>query len=179
MASPVPGNPLRRNIVAADGARYRLLEVDWMSAEPVRTVAPPVDRGDEGPIVQAALAAPQVRGLAAWIRFPASRRPRRVIACRSSTSATRGGPGTDSAPQSWNWTATCASSRASCVRSAMTDVGDLPESSEHDVEGREAPPPRAARRAKPRRVSVLSQRESCWHRPWARESEFPDARLRP
>ena len=73
MASPVPGNPLRRNIVAADGTRYRLLEVDWLSAEPVRTFAPPVDRGDVGPIVQAALAAPQVRGLAAWIRFPAYR----------------------------------------------------------------------------------------------------------
>ena len=73
MASPVLGNPLRRNIVVAGGTRYRLLEVDWLSAEPVRITAPPVDRGDEGPIVQAALAAPHVRGLAAWKRFPAYR----------------------------------------------------------------------------------------------------------
>ncbi len=73
MASPVPGNPLRRNIVVASGTRYRLLEVDWSSAEPVRITAPPVDWGGEGPIVQAALAAPHVRGLATWKRFPAYR----------------------------------------------------------------------------------------------------------
>ena len=73
MASPAPGNPLRHNLVVAGGERYRLLEVDWLSAEPVRIAAPSVDRGQEGPIVQAALAAPHIRGLVAWMRFPAYR----------------------------------------------------------------------------------------------------------
>lgn len=73
MASPAPGNPLRRNIVAAFDTRYHLMEVDWLSAEPVRIAAPSIDRGAEGPIVQAALGAPHVRGLAAWKRFPAYR----------------------------------------------------------------------------------------------------------
>lgn len=73
MASPVPGNPLRRHVVAAGETRYHLMEVDWLSTEPVGIAAPPIDRGAEGPIVQAALAAPRVRGLAAWTRFPAYR----------------------------------------------------------------------------------------------------------
>lgn len=73
MASPSPGNPFRRNVLVAGRSRYLLLDVDWLASERIRTSAPPVDRGNVDAVVQAALAAPHVKGLAAWARFPAYR----------------------------------------------------------------------------------------------------------
>lgn len=73
MASPAPGNPLRRDVVVADAGHYHFLEVDWLSADPIRVTRPSVERGGETPVTRAALAAPHVRGLAVWKRFPAYR----------------------------------------------------------------------------------------------------------
>lgn len=73
MAGPAPGNPLRRDVVAADAERYHFLRVNWLSAETVRFAYPSIDRGRESPVTRAALAAPQVRGLNTWKRFPAYR----------------------------------------------------------------------------------------------------------
>lgn len=73
MAGPAPGNPFRRDIVVADAERYHFLEVNWLAAESIRFAHPSIDRGPEGPVTQAALAAPQVRGLNSWKRLPAYR----------------------------------------------------------------------------------------------------------
>ena len=71
MASPAPGNPFRRDIVVADAEHYHFLDLDWLAAEPIRIATRSIERGPPGPVTEAALAAMQVRGLAAWIRFPA------------------------------------------------------------------------------------------------------------
>ena len=73
LASPVAGNPFRRDIVAADREDYHFLEIDWLADEPIRTVGPSIPRGVDGPAVRAALSAPHIRGLANWLRFPAYR----------------------------------------------------------------------------------------------------------
>lgn len=71
LASPVAGNPLRRDIVAMDAEHYHFLQVDWLADEPIRTVGSSIARGVDGPVVRAALSAPHVRGLANWLRYPA------------------------------------------------------------------------------------------------------------
>lgn len=73
LAGPAPGNPFRRDIVVADAEHYHFLEVNWLSTESIRFTYPSIDRGREGPVTQAALAAPQVRGLNNWKRLPAYR----------------------------------------------------------------------------------------------------------
>ena len=71
MASPAPGNPLRRDIVVADAAHYHFLELDWLSDPPLRAVGGAIPRGARDPVVEAALTAPHVWGLSTWMRFPA------------------------------------------------------------------------------------------------------------
>ncbi len=71
LAIPVPGNPFRRGIVAVYPDVYRFHELDWLASPPLRQTADPVPRGPEGPIVEAALTAPHVWGMAVWKRFPA------------------------------------------------------------------------------------------------------------
>ena len=73
MASPAPGNPLRRDIVVADAEHYHFLEVDWLAGEPIRISLPSIERGGDDPVARAALTAPHVWGLAIWTRFPAFR----------------------------------------------------------------------------------------------------------
>ena len=73
MAGPAPGNPFRRDIVAADEVNYHFLELNWLSSESIRFTHPSIERGREGPVTEAALAAPQVKGLNTWKRFPAYR----------------------------------------------------------------------------------------------------------
>ena len=73
MAGPAPGNPFRRDIVVADDLNYHFLELDWLSAESIRFTHPSIERGREGPVTRAALAAPHVKGLNNWKRFPAYR----------------------------------------------------------------------------------------------------------
>ncbi len=71
LAIPVPGNVFRRGIVAVYPDTYRFFELDPLAAPPLRRTAAPRPRGPEGPIVEAALTAPHVRGMAVWKRFPA------------------------------------------------------------------------------------------------------------
>lgn len=71
LAIPAPGNPFRRGIVAADREGYRFYELDWLSDPHLRRVAEPLPRGPEGPVTEAALTAPHVRGFSIWKRFPA------------------------------------------------------------------------------------------------------------
>ena len=73
MASPAPGNPFRRDILVAAHGRYHFLEVDWLGREAIRATNPSIERGPYGAVTRAALAAPHVKGLAQWKRFPAYR----------------------------------------------------------------------------------------------------------
>ena len=69
-AMPVPAEPLRRSVIVVSGSRYLFVPVDW-TAGPAPGVEPTVfDRGAEGPAVEAALRAPFVQGVRAWLRFP-------------------------------------------------------------------------------------------------------------
>ena len=70
MASPVPGNPFRRNIVVADAEHYHFLELDWLRAEPIRISNRAIARGPDNAITQAALRDPRISGFATWTRFP-------------------------------------------------------------------------------------------------------------
>ena len=70
MAGPLPANPFVRDIVVADADHYHFLELDWLRADPIRVASPAVQRGRGDPIVAAALRAPQVQGIRAWLRFP-------------------------------------------------------------------------------------------------------------
>ena len=71
MAGPLPATPFRRDIVVVDADHYHFLELDWLARERIRVASPAIERGPRGPVVEAALTAPQVRGLATWMRFPA------------------------------------------------------------------------------------------------------------
>ena len=71
LASPAPANPWRRDIIVADGAHYHFLELDWLADPPLRAVGGSIPRGKRDAVVEAALTAPHVRGLATWMRFPA------------------------------------------------------------------------------------------------------------
>ena len=71
LASPAPANPWRRDIIVADAAHYHFLELDWLSDPPLRAVGGSIPRGARDPVVDAALTAPHVWGLATWMRLPA------------------------------------------------------------------------------------------------------------
>ena len=110
LAIPVPGNVFRRGIVAVYPDVYRFYELDWLAAPPLRQTAHPVPRGPDGPVVEAALTAPHVRGMAVWKRFPAYTvdRDRRRLASSSPsrTCATRAAPARASAAPPYTSTAT-------------------------------------------------------------------------
>ena len=89
MAGPAPGNPLRRDIIVADAEKYHFLEVNWLLAESIRFTHPSIERGREDPVTKAALAAPQVKGLNNWKRFPAYRVQRTENGYRVSISDVR------------------------------------------------------------------------------------------
>ena len=69
MADPLPARPFVRNIVVADADHYHFLELDWLRSERIRVSSPALERRG-GPVVDAALAAPQARGIRGWRRFP-------------------------------------------------------------------------------------------------------------
>jgi inner membrane protein len=75
LSGPVPGNPLVRDGVvkgasATGAATYRFFEIDPLADETFVEPHPGVDVDQPGPIVKAAMAAPQVRGFRNWVRFP-------------------------------------------------------------------------------------------------------------
>ena len=71
MAGPAPATPFVRNIIVVDAEHYHFLELHWLAADRIRATSPAIERGPRGPVVEAALTAPHVRGLATWMRFPA------------------------------------------------------------------------------------------------------------
>lgn len=71
MAGPLPANPFVRDIVVADESHYHFLELNWLDSEPIQIAGPPVPRGPDGPVVDAARTATHIQGLLTWIRFPA------------------------------------------------------------------------------------------------------------
>ena len=72
MVGPVPARPFARDVIARDEEHYHFIELDWARDERFSISHPPVPVGSQDdPIVEAALHAPSVRGLRAWLRFPA------------------------------------------------------------------------------------------------------------
>ena len=70
MVSPIPADPFRRDVLVADDLHYHQLRFDWLATDHVRPRGGGVPIGDHHPAAAAALAAPSVRGLATWARFP-------------------------------------------------------------------------------------------------------------
>jgi len=70
MVSPRPADPFRRDVLFADDQHYHRLTYDWLASERVRPRGPETAIGDRHPAAMAALAAPGLRGFAAWTRFP-------------------------------------------------------------------------------------------------------------
>jgi hypothetical protein len=69
-AMPVPAEPLRRSVIVVAGDRYLFLPVTWTTG-PAPGIEPAVfERGAQDPAVDAALAAPFIQGVRAWLRFP-------------------------------------------------------------------------------------------------------------
>jgi len=69
-AMPVPAEPLRRSVIVVSPGRYLFVPVTW-TAGPSPGIEPTAfERGARDPAVEAALAAPFVRGVRAWLRFP-------------------------------------------------------------------------------------------------------------
>lgn len=101
MAGPLPANPFKRDVIVLVPIRYEFVEVDWLTggAGRFRISHPSLPREEPGPIVQAALEAPQVKGFVNWLRFPTYRVEEqadgyRVILQDVRYSRTRNGIGT-------------------------------------------------------------------------------------
>jgi len=75
VASPLAANPFTRDVIVLLPGRYEFIELDWLAGEAgrFRTSHPPIPREAPNPIVQAALAAPGVKGFVNWLRFPTYR----------------------------------------------------------------------------------------------------------
>jgi inner membrane protein len=72
-AGPLPVNPFARDVIALVPGRYLFVEVDWLAGPRFHFSHEPLPREEPGPVVQAALAAPDVRGFTRWMRFPSWR----------------------------------------------------------------------------------------------------------
>jgi inner membrane protein len=101
MAGPLPANPFLRDVIVLTPGRYEFVEVNWLGGEEglFHISHPPLPRDMTHPAVQAALAAPQVRGFANWLRFPTHRMEQtaegyRVVLQDVRYSRTRNGIGT-------------------------------------------------------------------------------------
>lgn len=69
-ALPLPVNPFRRDVIAVTPGRYYFLTVDWLATPRITESSPSLPRVPLSDVIEAALAAPQVRGLRTWLRFP-------------------------------------------------------------------------------------------------------------
>ncbi len=73
MAGPLPANPFVRDIIVVTPEGYRFYELDWLRADRFVESHPPLPGDERGPVVEAALDAPSVRGFRNWMRFPTYR----------------------------------------------------------------------------------------------------------
>ncbi|NTX09246.1 metal-dependent hydrolase [Myxococcus sp. CA051A] len=73
IAGPVPANPFVRDLIALGPDRYHFVRADFLRGgdEHLEMSGPTLPREpNPGPVIQAALAAPHLRGLANWLRLP-------------------------------------------------------------------------------------------------------------
>ena len=69
-AMPVPAAPLDRLVIVVEGERYRFVPVTWTRGPNAGAEPTVVGRGAPDPAIDAALAAPFMRGVRGWLRFP-------------------------------------------------------------------------------------------------------------
>jgi inner membrane protein len=71
MAGHEPVTPFARQVVAAGEAGYLVGRWRWLEEPRLVLAEQPIPRGGEpAPVVRAALAAPCVRGMVTWMRYP-------------------------------------------------------------------------------------------------------------
>ncbi|WP_141621881.1 metal-dependent hydrolase [Myxococcus sp. AB036A] len=73
IAGPLPANPFVRDIIALGPDRYHFVRADFLADDAGRfriSDASVPREAQPGPVIQAALSAPQIRGLANWLRLP-------------------------------------------------------------------------------------------------------------
>ncbi|MCP3104564.1 metal-dependent hydrolase [Myxococcus sp. K15C18031901] len=73
IAGPIPANPFVRDIIVLGADRYHFVRADFLRGgeDHLSLSGPSVPRDpNPGPVIQAALAAPRIRGLANWLRLP-------------------------------------------------------------------------------------------------------------
>ena len=70
LSGPVAGNPLVREGLVRSPHQYRYFKIDPLGDQIFVEPKPGVRIEEPGPVVQAALAAPEVRGFRNWVRFP-------------------------------------------------------------------------------------------------------------
>lgn len=73
IAGPVPANPFVRDLIALGPDRYHFVRADFLRGGDghLEISGPSLPREpNPGPVIQAALAAPHLRGLANWLRLP-------------------------------------------------------------------------------------------------------------
>jgi inner membrane protein len=69
-AMPVPAAPLERMVIVVSGDRYLFVPVTWTRGPDPAAEPTVFERGAADPAVRAARAAPFVRGVREWLRFP-------------------------------------------------------------------------------------------------------------
>ena len=73
MASPLPANPFRRDVIIVLPDRYEFVFVGWLFGEHLERRGMPMPRlVTWDPVVKAALESPHIRGLVNWMRFPSA-----------------------------------------------------------------------------------------------------------
>jgi hypothetical protein len=70
MVGPAPARPLRWDVVAETEASYRRGSLSWTPRPTLVLVPEPIPKPPASPVLDAARAAPGLRGTLAWMRFP-------------------------------------------------------------------------------------------------------------
>lgn len=70
MVGPMPANPFRWDVVAQTPTAYRHGAMRWLPRRSLDLDPRPIERLRPSPVVDAALAAPQIQGTLGWMRFP-------------------------------------------------------------------------------------------------------------
>lgn len=69
-AGPTPADPLTWTVIAREADTYHFVARSWLAQPGLRFSREPLAVGPRNAVTRAALAAPQVRGLRTWLRFP-------------------------------------------------------------------------------------------------------------
>lgn len=71
MANPLPARIFLRTGIAASESHYYRFRMNWLRPDSFELTGEPIPIVEPGPIAEAALNSPDIRGLRNWIRFPA------------------------------------------------------------------------------------------------------------